>query len=227
MKHVASGAATLSQELARQVKERLGIVVTDGYGLSECSPIVCLQNVQDAEEAPDTVGFLAPGTRARVLSPEGKDLGTGEEGELLVQGPQVMAGYLNNEEGNRASFTTQDRNDPDCWLRTGDVAKATKEGRLVLTGRTKDIIKMRGFQVSPKELEDLLYKQPSVADAAVVGVKDEDGAEIPWAFLVATKEAAEQPEKERSEAVIQAINPNVAGYKKIKGITWLEELPKR
>ena len=79
----------------------------------------------------------------------------------------------------------------------------------------------------PREIEDVLMAHPAVAECAVVGVKDEDGAEIPWAFLVATKEAAEQPEKERSEAVIQAINPNVAGYKKIKGITWLEELPKR
>lgn len=86
---------------------------------------------------------------------------------------------------------------------------------------------MHGFQVSPKELEDLLFKQQQVADAAVVGVKDENGAEIPWAFLAPTKEAADVAEKERSEAVIQAINSQVAGYKKLKGVTWIEQLPKR
>ncbi|KDN48514.1 acetyl-CoA synthetase-like protein [Tilletiaria anomala UBC 951] len=225
LRRVASGAASLPHELARQVKQRLNIDVTDGYGMSEMSPIVCLQNVKDAAEAPGSVGFLAPNTKARILGPDGQDVGPDQEGELLLQGPQMMAGYVHNDEGNRAAFTSN-RDDPDCWLRTGDMAKVSEQGHITLTGRTKDIIKVNGFQVSPRELEDLLFKQPSVADAAVVGATDDQGTEIPWAFLVASKDAAEVPEKERSEAITKAINGHVAGYKRIKGITWVDALPK-
>ncbi len=107
------------------------------------------------------------------------------------------------------------------------MAKATQEGRICITGRTKDIIKCKGFQVSPKELEDLLYKRSAVEDVAVVGAKDDEGNEVPWAFVVASKDVAEQPEEERTKALLAEINGMVAGYKKVRGVTWLSALPKR
>ncbi len=225
LRRVMSGAAILSRSLLAQVKARLDIVITDGYGMSEMSPVVCVANEQDSIEEPESIGFLAPSTRARIVSPEGQDLGPDEEGELVVQGPQMMTGYLNNDEANKSTFTTA-RDDPDCWLRTGDTAKISKAGRVTLTGRTKDIIKMSGFQVSPKELEDLLFREKEVADVAVVGVREEDGSEIPWAFVVPSKEAAAMSEQERSSAIMGSVNTKVAYYKKIRGVTWLEALPK-
>ena len=117
------------------------MMITDGYGMSEMSPVVCCQNEKDVDEEPESIGFLTPNARARIVSPEGKDLERGEEGELLLQGPQMMLGYIDSEAANTATFTSP-RSDPDCWLRTGDTAKISKAGRLTLTGRTKDMIKV-------------------------------------------------------------------------------------
>ncbi|KAK0550463.1 hypothetical protein OC846_003660 [Tilletia horrida] len=251
LRRVASGAASLSQELAAAVRKRTGIVVTDGYGMSEMSPIISLQTLADLDAAPGTVGTLAPSTIARVISPDGKDLGPNEEGELILSGPQVMQGYLKNDAANESAFW-RDAEASEAsgkrWLRTGDVVRINESGYITITDRLKDVIKANGFQVSPAELEGILFQDERVGDVAVLGVKDpKDGSEKPWAFIVRaapkspsagapplpSKEEAkeeddddDEEEESRTEAVMEAFNKKVAGYKKLAGITWVEKLPK-
>lgn len=152
---VASGAASLPDEIAHAVGARLDIRCTDGYGMTEMSPIIAMQTVRDIERAPDTVGALAPNTEALVLGEDGKQMGAGEVGELALRGPQMMAGYLRNEEATRSAFKLIDNGDGEQipWLLTGDVVKIDERGYVKITDRLKDVIKAKGFQVSPAELE--------------------------------------------------------------------------
>ncbi|KAK0539704.1 hypothetical protein OC835_001032 [Tilletia horrida] len=252
LRRVASGAASLSQELVAAVRKRTGIVVTDGYGMSEMSPIISLQTLADLDAAPGTVGVLAPCTKARVISPDGKDLGPNQEGELVLSGPQMMQGYLKNDEANKAAFweAEDEHGVASRWLRTGDVVRIDEMGYITITDRLKDVIKANGFQVSPAELESILFQDPRVGDVAVLGVKDpSDGSEKPWAFIVpaapssnpsspkqekdkevvaaSAQQGSElEDEEARTKAVMERFNGKVAGYKKLKGITWIEKLPK-
>jgi 4-coumarate--CoA ligase len=232
---VASGAASLPDEIASAVGKRLGIRCTDGYGMTEMSPIVAMQNVDDLAIAPNTVGVLAPNTQALVLDSKGKELGPNEAGELLLRGPQMMKGYFENEDANEKAFyyCTRTGDDQSKWLRTGDVVKIDERHYITITDRLKDVIKAKGFQVSPAELEAVLFKDSRVADVAVIGVRDEkDGAEKPWAFLVPHDTSLLQGEKDEernqaAKAIQDKANGQMAGYKKIEGITWIEALPKR
>lgn len=147
---VASGAASLPDEIIHAVGARLSILCTDGYGMTEMSPIVALQTPLDVKRAPKTVGLMAPNTEAMVCDPEGKELGVDEPGELLLRGPQMMRGYLHNDEANQKAFCTIG---DEKWLRTGDVVKIDSRGYITITDRLKDVIKAKGFQVSPAELE--------------------------------------------------------------------------
>ncbi|PWN31755.1 acetyl-CoA synthetase-like protein [Meira miltonrushii] len=224
---VASGAASLPDEITNAVGARLGIVCTDGYGMTEMSPIVGMQTVSDVKIAPNTVGVLAPNTEAMVLDHEGKQLGHNEPGELLLRGPQMMHGYLRNEEANEKAFFTDENGQK--WLRTGDVVKIDESGYIKITDRLKDVIKSKGFQVSPAELEGILFKDERVKDAAIIGSIDpHDGNELPWAFIVPSQTLPED-EKAKDEiatSILKRVNEQVAGYKKIAGITWLDALPK-
>ncbi|MCO5585057.1 hypothetical protein L7F22_038989 [Adiantum nelumboides] len=224
---VASGAASLPDEITNAVGARLGIVCTDGYGMTEMSPIVGMQTVSDVKTAPNTVGVLAPNTEAMVLDEEGKQLSHNEPGELLLRGPQMMHGYLRNEEANEKAFYVDEQKQQ--WLRTGDVVKIDEVGYIKITDRLKDVIKSKGFQVSPAELEGILFKDDRVKDAAVIGSIDpQDGNERPWAFIVSSKQLPEDESKkdEISHSILKKVNEQVAGYKKIAGITWLDALPK-
>jgi acyl-CoA synthetase (AMP-forming)/AMP-acid ligase II len=193
------------------------------------SPIVAMQTLADVQKAPNTVGVLAPNTEAMVLNEAGDEVGFGEQGELLLRGPQMMQGYLRNEEANEKAFFVN-QSDGQKWLRTGDVVKIDKSGYITITDRLKDVIKAKGFQVSPAELEAILFKDVRVQDAAVIGTTDpKDGSERPWAFVVSHDKLPED-EKKRQEiekSILSNVNEQVAGYKKIAGITWLDALPKR
>ncbi|EPQ31905.1 uncharacterized protein PFL1_00104 [Pseudozyma flocculosa PF-1] len=234
LKRVASGAASLSAELEAAVQKRLGIRSTDGYGMSEMSPIISMQNLKDLEIAPRTVGVLAPGTEAKVVDINGNELGPDEEGELWLRGPQMMQGYLRNDEANRSAFVPS-IDDPERFLRTGDVVRIDKRGYIRITDRLKDVIKYHGFQVSPSELEDLLFHEERVADCAVTGIADpKDSSELPWAFVVLTdhdrlhgEQADEAERDEARRALMDSVNAKVsANYKKLRGVTLLDKLPK-
>ncbi|SPO23470.1 related to 4-coumarate-CoA ligase [Ustilago trichophora] len=229
---VSSGAASLPHELREAVRKRLNILSTDGYGMSEMSPLVCSQNNKDLDHYPGTVGQLVPGTEAKVIGLDGKEVGFDEEGELCLRGPQMMQGYLNNDEANSKTFIPS-VDAADRFLRTGDIVKVNKEGYVTITDRLKDVIKYNGFQVPPSELEALMFKEDRVGDCAVLGVPDAEGTELPWAFVVLnpkTKEEIgddEDKKKQTEKELLAFVNERVnANYKKLRGLTWLDALPK-
>lgn len=137
-----------------------------------------------------------------------------------------LAGYLQNEEANKSTFDPSPEAS-DRWLRTGDVAKIS-DGYITIEDRLKDVIKYSGFQVNPSELEDILYQDELVHDSAVLGIlRPSDGSELPWAFIVPQSSGGfQEPSEEQTRAVMDRLNGMVAGYKKLHGITWIEEVPK-
>src|SRR4051794_23599070 len=184
---ILSGAAPLDADLAQAAQDRLrkgaadGVTVAQGYGMTELSPVS--HTTPDPENLPagltevpkGSVGLAIPNTECRLVSPEtGTDAAPGESGELWVRGPQVMKGYLNNAQA------TADTLDDEGWLHTGDVAVVDENGIYTVVDRVKELIKYKGYQVAPAELEAVLIGNPEIADAAVIGVKDEaTGEELP------------------------------------------------
>ena len=185
-----------------------------GYGLTETSPVTHGNPIDPRRVKPGTIGPPVPETECRLVDPEsGEDLGIGERGELWIRGPQVMSGYLNNPEATAATI------DEDGWLHTGDVAVVDEDGYFQIVDRLKELIKYKGFQVPPAELEALLISHPAVADAAVVGVPDEETGEIPKAFVVADEEVSD-------EELLEFVAERVAPQKRVRLIERVEEIPK-
>ena len=145
----------------------------------------------------------------------GEDLGVGERGELWVRGPQVMTGYLNNAEATAATI------DPDGWLHTGDVAIIDEHGHMTIVDRLKELIKVKGFQVAPAELEALIITHPKVVDVAVIGVPDDEAGEAPKAFVTAA------PGQTVTLEEIQAlVSEHLVSYKQIRELEVTEAIPK-
>jgi acyl-CoA synthetase (AMP-forming)/AMP-acid ligase II len=209
-----SGAAPLSAELALEAGERLDCEVVQGYGMTELSPVSHL--TPRGQFKPGSVGVTAPNTETLIVEPgTNKPLGIDQDGEVWVRGPQVMAGYLNNE------TATADTIDEDGWLHTGDIGHIDADGHLYIVDRLKELIKYKGFQVAPAELEALLLTHPACADAAVVGLPDDEAGEIPAAWIVL------KPGESVTEADIQAfVADQVATYKQVRRITFVEAVPK-
>jgi acyl-CoA synthetase (AMP-forming)/AMP-acid ligase II len=216
LKWINSGAAPLSAELADACAERLGCLVVQGYGLTETSPVTHAVPVEREENRPGSIGPPIPSTECKVADLlDGRDLGPGEDGEVWIRGPQVMPGYLGDEEATANTL------DGDGWLHTGDIGHADEDGWFYLVDRLKELIKVKGFQVAPAELEALLLEHPSVADAAVVGSPDEESGEVPKAFVV----PAGGTDLDVSE--LQAfVAARVATYKQVRRIEVLDEIPK-
>jgi len=211
VKQIFSGAAPLGGELAEAAAARCGCTVAQGYGMTELSPVT--HAIPEGVVRPGSSGTLLPNTRARLVDPE-----TGahaEEGELWISGPQVMKGYLNNPEA-----TAHTIND-EGWLQTGDIARIDGEGHLFIVDRLKELIKVKGFQVPPAELEALMIQHPAVADVAVIGVPDETAGELPKAFVV-PKPSAEVS----AEALSSHVAEHVATYKQVKLIEFIDAIPK-
>jgi 4-coumarate--CoA ligase len=144
----------------------------------------------------------------------GQDLPAGAEGELWVKGPQVMQGYLNNPQASEQTIT------PDGWLRTGDIAKIDEDGYMFITDRLKELIKYKGFQVAPAELEATLVAMDGITDAAVVGLPDDEAGELPVAFVVAGDPAPDQ------DAINAYIAARLATYKQLHQVYFVDEIPK-
>ncbi|MFC8387402.1 4-coumarate--CoA ligase family protein [Streptomyces sp. NPDC057238] len=220
LKHVVSAAAPLDASLAAACSRRLGLPpVGQAYGMTELSPgthVVPLDAMSDAP--PGTVGKLIAGTEMRIVSLDdpGKDLGPGESGEILIRGPQIMKGYLGRPDATAAMI------DEDGWLHTGDVGHVDEGGWLFVVDRVKELIKYKGFQVAPAELEALLLTHPGIADAAVIGVYDEDGNEIPHAHVVRQPSA---PELSAGE-VMMYVAEHVAPYKRVRHVTFIDGVPR-
>jgi len=214
LEQIFSGAAPLKPELALECGNRLKCEVVQGYGMTELSPVSHL--TPPGWFKPGSVGVTAPNTQTRIVDPAtGEDLGVDLDGEICVHGPQVMKGYLNNP---RATAITLDE---DGWLHTGDLGHVDADGHLFVVDRLKELIKYKGFQVPPAELESLLLTHPAVADAAVVGLPDDEAGEIPAGFVVLRPGADATPED------IQAfVAAQVAGYKQVRRLTVVDAIPK-
>lgn len=220
VKVVFSGAAPLSGALAQAVADRIGCVVAQGYGMTETSPVTHVIDWRDAGIDRSSIGRPVPGTSARLIDAAGADvsapsIGQSEPGELLIKGPQVMIGYLNNPEATAATI------DPDGWLHTGDLATVDAEGLYRIVDRVKELIKYRGYQVPPAVLEAVLLQHPEIADAAVVGALDADGMEYPLAFVVRRPEA-----DLTAEAVMTFVAERVAAHEKVRAVEFVDAIPK-
>jgi len=165
---------------------------------------------------PGSVGVAAPNTEVMIVDPgPGDPLGVGDDGEVWIRGPQVMKGYLNNPAATAATIDAQG------WLHTGDIGHIDEDGHLFVVDRLKELIKFKGFQVPPAELEALLLTHPAVADAAVVGLPDDEAGEIPVGFVV-LKPGTELAEDELAAFVAQ----RVATYKQLRKIVFVDQIPK-
>ncbi len=211
---LVSGAAPLSEDLARACAERLGCRVKQGYGLTETSPVTHVNPDDPARIKLGSVGPLIRNTECKIVDTQtGVELGLNQQGEVLIRGPQVMKGYLNNPEATAETI------DPDGWLHTGDIGYVDEEGYLFIVDRVKELIKYKGYQVAPAELEALLLTHPAVADAAVIPSPDEEAGEIPKAFVVLKGEAT-------ADEIMTYVSERVAPTKKIRRLEFVNEIPK-
>jgi acyl-CoA synthetase (AMP-forming)/AMP-acid ligase II len=211
---VLSGAAPLSAELALEAGRRLDCEVVQGYGMTELSPVSHL--TPPGWFVPGSVGVTAPNTEVRIVDPlSGGDLELGEDGEVWVRGPQVMAGYLNNPAATAATL------DGEGWLRTGDIGHLNDAGHLFVVDRLKELIKVSGFQVAPAELEALLLTHPTVADAAVIGTPSVETGEAPVGFVTLRPGAEATPEE-----LLTFVGGQVARYKQLRAVHFVEAIPK-
>ncbi|KAB1501426.1 4-coumarate--CoA ligase family protein [Corynebacterium sp. 320] len=215
------GAASLDEELARAVEKRLGTHVQQGYGMTETSPLTHANIDPNLPRA--TIGQPVANTEHKLVNvetgeeialPEGE--GKSEVGELWVRGPQIMLGYLNRPEETAATLPG------DGWLRTGDMAQQDQHGHVYIVDRLKELIKYKGYQVPPAELEALLLSHPAIADSAVVGVtREEDGEEIPKAYVV-----LQDGQDISGEEIMAFVEEHVAPYKKIRLVEFIDQIPK-
>ncbi len=211
---VVSGAAPLSAELAAAASARLGVEIVQGYGMTEMSPVSHF--TRPGEYRPGSVGVAVANTEHRVVDPAtGEDVDLDVDGELWVRGPQVMAGYLGNPEATASTL------DADGWLRTGDIGHVDADGYLYVVDRLKELIKVKGFQVAPAELEALLLTHPDVTDAAVVGVADEASGEVPVGHVVLRADA-----EASVEDVMAFVAQRSATYKHLSRLLLVDAIPK-
>jgi acyl-CoA synthetase (AMP-forming)/AMP-acid ligase II len=215
LRWIGCGAAPLDGQTEEACARRLNCVFGQGYGMSEATAGIAVVSVGEPERiVRGTVGALLPGTAARIVDPAtGADLGPGAEGELLVRGPQLMRGYRGRPEATAATI------DADGWLHTGDLAAVDADGVVRITDRLKELIKVKGFQVAPAELEGVLCAHPAVADAAVVGIPDDTAGEVPKAFVVARGAAA-------PDEVMAWVAERVAPHKRLCAVEVVDEIPK-
>lgn len=215
-----SGAAPLTKELVEAVYSRLKIPVKQGYGLSETSPTTHTQPWEDWDKTIGSVGKLLPYQTAKYMSADEKEMPVGEVGELWIKGPNVFKGYLNNPEGTAHALTK------DGYFKTGDVGYQDKDGNFYITDRVKELIKYKGFQVPPAELEGILVSHPKVNDVAVIGVYDKDQAsELPRAYVV-PKDGLGKTEADAKE-IADWLSAKVAHHKRLRGgVRFVDEIPK-
>jgi 4-coumarate--CoA ligase len=220
---VLSGAAPFDDKLAAAVVSRLGdeVRVLQGYGMTEMSPVSHVIPFDRSDIAPGSVGLLVANMEAKIVDPatgakiEQPAEGVSGPGELLCRGPNVMVGYLGNPQATAETL------EPDGFMHTGDIVTVDADGVFRVVDRVKELIKYKGYQVPPAELEALLLSHPRIADAAVVGLPDEEAGEIPKAYVVPS------PGQELTEdEVIAFVAEHVAPYKKVRTVEFIEAVPK-
>jgi long-chain acyl-CoA synthetase len=210
-----SGAAALPVPIHDKFEKKFGIPLMEGYGLTEASPVVTLN--PENKRLPGSIGKPLPGVELRFIGESGEEVVPGEVGEICIRGGNVMKGYYHQEEATQEAFLDKER----FWLRSGDLGYTDPEGYVHISDRKKDLIIVKGLNVYPKEVEDILLEHPAVAEAAVVGIQDETGDELIRAF-VTLKEGAQVEKQE----LLKLCRGKLAPYKCPKDLEIRKELPK-
>ncbi|MBI5524120.1 MAG: long-chain fatty acid--CoA ligase [Desulfarculus sp.] len=213
LKYCISGGASLPVEILRRFQETFHATIYEGYGLTECSP-VCVENPFGQPTKHGSIGKPIPGFSARVVDELDQDVEVDQVGELLIQGPGVMKGYLNQPQATAQTLK-------HGWLHTGDLARRDEDGYIYIVDRKKDMIIRGGYNVYPREIEEVLYQHPAVLEAAVLGVPHADLGEEVCAVVVPRPEAAVTPEELRA-----FVKDRVAPYKYPRLVRLVAELPK-
>jgi acyl-CoA synthetase (AMP-forming)/AMP-acid ligase II len=214
LRTVFSGAAPLSEGVAGLASARIGCEVIQGYGLTETSPVTHATRAGAEGRKVAGIGPPIPNTESKVVDlATGAALGPDQEGEICIRGPQVMSGYLNRPDATAAMI------DADGWLHTGDIGYADAEGCFFVVDRVKELIKYKGLQIAPAELEAVLLSHPAVSDAAVIPVDDEEAGQVPKAFVVLKAEAS-------PDQIMGFVAERVAPYKKLRAVEVTDAIPK-
>ncbi|KAF2156432.1 acetyl-CoA synthetase-like protein [Myriangium duriaei CBS 260.36] len=215
-----SGAAPLTRDLVDALYARKQLKVKQGYGLTETSPTTHTQPWEDWHDTIGSVGKMLPNQTAKYVDADGKEVPKGQAGELWIKGPNVFLGYLNNEEATKDAITE------DGYFKTGDVGYEDENGNFFITDRVKELIKYKGFQVPPAELEGYLAAHEKIDDVAVIGIFREDLAtEVPRAYVVPKKGV--EAGKKLEEEIVNWLNAKVANHKKLRGgVVFIDEVPK-
>lgn len=213
LKVVVAGGMALRSSVATRWTEVTGMHITEGYGLTEASPVVTV-NPTHKEPRAGTIGVPLPSTDVKIVNDDLQTVEIGVAGELAVRGPQVMRGYWNQDEETAKVITK------DGWLLTGDIASVDADGYLTIVDRKKEIIVVSGFNVYPGELEDVAMQHPAVAEAGAIGVEDEKTGEAPKLFVVRRDESL------TAEALQEHLKQNLTRYKLPREIVFIDEMPK-
>ena len=211
---LGSGAAPLGEDLAIRVSKRLGCRVTQGYGMTETSPVASTNPLPDHNPQPSSCGKIVPNMAVKVADLETlEDLGPNQQGEIWMRGPNIMMGYLNRPDATAVTITEEG------WLRSGDIGYIDENGYMFVVDRLKELIKYKGFQVAPAELEGLLLGHEAVADVAVIPSPDEEAGELPKAFIIKKADVS-------AAEIMDWVAGQVAPHKKIRRVEFVEEIPK-
>ncbi|MGE8205154.1 fatty acid--CoA ligase family protein [Heyndrickxia sp. NPDC080065] len=207
-----SGGSSLPVALLKNFEKKFNVLVSEGYGLSEASPVTCF-NPLDRPRKPGSIGTNILNVENKVVNEMGEEIPVGQVGELVVRGPNVMKGYYKMPEETAVTIR-------DGWLYTGDLARMDEEGYFFIVDRKKDMIIVGGFNVYPREVEEILYEHPEVVEAAVIGVPDPEQGEAVKCFVVRKNPSLTEAE------LIEYCKQHLAKYKLPKTIEFIEELPK-
>ncbi|MBV9710751.1 MAG: long-chain fatty acid--CoA ligase [Ktedonobacteraceae bacterium] len=217
IKYCISGAAPLAAKVQEDFEKMTGATLVEGYGLSEASPVTHCNPLTEKRRN-GSIGLPLPNVEAIIVDPlTGEQMPVGEVGEILVKGPNIMKGYWKREDETKAIFH-------NGWMRTGDVGRMDEEGYFYVVERAKDIIIAGGFNVYPREVEEVLFQHPDIAEAAVVGAPDEYRGETVAAFVVLKPDVG--PSEETRKAIIAFCKQELASYKVPKVLEFRESLPK-
>ncbi len=216
VKYVFTGAAPLPLDPARRLEAKTSVRVVQGYGMTEASPLTHSQPGDPALVRLDSVGMPVHNTEQKIVDIETgeRELPPGEDGEIIIRGPQIMQGYWKAPEETARALR-------NGWLYTGDIGHVDADGYTYIVDRKKEMIKYKGFGIAPAELESLLMEHPAVMDSAVIGIPDDEAGELPKGFVV-----LRPGHSATAEEILAFANGKLAGYKKIHAIEFIDAIPK-